>query len=92
MAVLKLAQAVKEAAKLENESEDQALAATRILEVETALSELPLCTTAIHTKNELNNNLEKQLAAALKTILAHARNPRAGIELSVEVLNAIGKI
>ena len=92
VAVLKLAQAVKEAAKLENESEDQALAATRILEVETALSELPLCTTAIHTKNELNNNLEKQLAAALKTILAHARNPRAGIELSVEVLNAIGKI
>ena len=92
VAALKLAQAVKEAAKLENESEDQTLAVTRILEVETALGELPLRASAAHTQNELSNNLEKPLAAALKTILAHAKNPRAGIELSVEVLNAIGKI
>lgn len=91
VAALKLAQAVKEAAKLENESEDQALAATRILEVETALSELPLCATAAHTKNGLSNNLEKPIAAALKTILSHAKNPRAGIDLAVEVLNAIGE-
>lgn len=89
VASLKLSQAVKESAKLKNESEDHALADIGILEVQTALSELPLRTTATHTKNELSNNLEKSLAAALKTILSHAKNPRAGIDLSVEVLNAI---
>lgn len=81
VADLKLMQAVKEAAKLSAESEDHAIAANKILELKAALNELSLHTT--------NNELEKPLATALKVILSSAKSPKAGVDLAVEVLNAI---
>lgn len=82
----KLVQATKEIDKLKDESEDRALAVGRISELQTTVSEfLPL---TIET-DKSSNILEKPLVAALKTILAGMKSPKIGIELSVEMLNAL---
>ena len=81
VADFKLMQAVKEATKLKEGSDDHTIAVKKILELQTALNELP--------PHSANNDLEKPLATALKVILSSAKNPKAGIDLAVEVLNAI---
>lgn len=92
VADLKLVQAVKEADKLKDKSEDRTVAANKIVELQTALNELPLQATANLTQTKLSDDLEKSLAAALKVILSSAKNPKAGIDLAVDVLTAIEEI
>lgn len=85
----KLMQASKDADRLKNEPEDHALAISRIKELETALSKLPSLATLSGTSKKSNDVFEKPLAAAIKTILLSAKDPKSGIDLSVEVINAI---
>ena len=79
VADFKLMQAAKESDKLKVGSDDHAIAVNKILELQKELNELPL--------HSANNELEKPLATALKIILTSAKNPKAGIELAIEVLN-----
>jgi len=55
------------------------------------LNELRSYNSVSGTPNNLSNSFEKPLAAALKAILSSAKNPKAGIDLSVEVLKAVEK-
>lgn len=89
VAELKLAQAVNDTTKLINESEDHVSAIARISELEMALNELHFRAAATGHRNNLSNTLEMPLAAALKTILFSAKSPKAGIDLSIEVLKAV---
>ena len=85
----KLLQAAKDVDKQKDESEDRALAVRRISELQAAVSELLSLTIDSYPRNKLSNNIEKPMEAALKTILASAKTPKIGIELSVKVINAI---
>jgi molecular chaperone HtpG len=84
----KLVQAHKDAERLNNSSEDFSGALGRIAELDTALAKFPSCATT-GSADKSSEKLEKPLAAALKTILKSAKNPKAGFDLAIEVLKAI---
>lgn len=87
----KLMQASKDADRLINESEDHILATARIRKLETDLAELPFLATSCDASKKPNDAFEKPLAAAIKTILSSAKDPKSGLDLSIEVLKAIEK-
>lgn len=89
VAELKLAQAVSDTARFMNESEDHILTTARISELEIALAQLHTHVEFFEAPVNFKNSLERPLAAAAKAILCSAKTPKAGIDLSVEVLKAI---
>lgn len=91
VADIKLTQAAKEAIKLKEKPSDYTAATTKILGLQKDLAELPSRATMCGKSNNLQGNLGKLLGAAIQTILISAKSPKSGIELSVEVLEAIEK-
>jgi hypothetical protein len=82
-------QTSKEVAKLKHEPEHHSLASSKVLEMEVMLGEISARATGSSSLPLLSSELEIPISAAIKAILKSAKEPKDGLNLSIQVLNAI---
>lgn len=85
----RLDRVAKEALRLAPESEELAATSARLDQFGKLVNELPSLSKGKRSNALLNTHLEKPISAVLKTILAGAKTPDAGIELSLQVVQAL---
>jgi molecular chaperone HtpG len=89
VAAEKLQQTGREIAKFRHEPDHHNLVSAKLAEMEVMLGEMSTRTTVSPTQRDLASALEKPMSVAIKTILKSAREPREGLDLSIQVLDAI---
>lgn len=88
----RLSKASKEVARLAADSPESTITNARLKKLEKSVGALPTRKSRELSKKAIHKQLEKPIAAAVKTIISNAKSPGAGIELSLEVLAAIGAV
>lgn len=91
VAAERLEQTSKEVAKFKHDPDQHSIAFSKILEMEVMLEEISARVTKSPVRQFLNSELEIPMSAAIKAILKSAKEPKAGLDLSVQVLNAVHK-
>jgi hypothetical protein len=89
LAVDRLDKVSKEASRLAVDTPESQITAARVKKLEKLVHALPSRKKKEVSKNAMKKQLEKPIAAALKTIVESAKTPAAGIALSLDVLCAI---
>jgi hypothetical protein len=85
----RLDKVAKETARLAPDSDESIMTTTRLKNLDALIDDLPSLSKEKKVNSIIGSQLEKPIAAALKTILSSAKSPDAGIGLSLDVLAAV---